>query len=159
MPTTNHYNLFYEFFDRYEGASFDSISNQEPFMKKLNETLDSNHQFFFVGDMIKYQITYISPQIKALHGMSPDSFHPGYLITKVYPDDLMRLTKGRTKQMETAQALYVKKGSEIMMRNMSIYLSNATSSIANLTILFTSFIWKPRLQDFRNFSMAVFIGI
>jgi len=48
MQTRNHYNLFYEFFDRYEGASFELISNQEPFMKKLNETLDSNRQFFLL---------------------------------------------------------------------------------------------------------------
>jgi len=133
MPTTNHYNLFYEFFDRYEGTSFESISNQEPFMKKLNESLDSNHQFFFVGDMIKYQITYISPQIKALHGISPDSFVPGYYIRKVHPEDVMRLINGRTKQMETAQALYVKKDGSVLI-SANFRIRNHNEEYINLLI-------------------------
>jgi len=142
MSTSNHYNLFFEFFHRYEGSSFDSISNHEPFIKRLNETLDSNHQFFFVGDMLKYRIAYTSPQIKKLHGISPDSFDPGYLITKVHPDDVMRLSRGRTKQMETAQALYVNKGGSVLLSS-NFRIKNNVEEYVNFLIQCYIFYSKP----------------
>jgi len=121
MQTNKAHDLIFEFIEKYESSGFESINNNDSFVADLNKVLDRHHQFFFIGDLIKYRILYTSPQIKDLHGVSPTAFDPGYLITKVHHDDAIRLSRGRIKQMETAQKLYINKcGSVVLSSNFRI---------------------------------------
>lgn len=142
MQTVRTYDHIFDFIDKYEEQGFDNIADQDPFIKTLNTEMDRHNQFFFIGDMLKYQILYTSPQIQNLYGISPDNFNPGYLLTKVHPSDILRLSRGRSKQMEKAQLFYIYKAGSVVLSS-NFKFKNFTGDYANTLIQCYIFYSKP----------------
>ncbi len=58
MNLINDYSMFFNFVDKYIGEGFASISRQDPFIVEMEKKLALNHQFFYVGDLIKLKVLF-----------------------------------------------------------------------------------------------------
>jgi DNA-binding CsgD family transcriptional regulator len=109
MPDTINYSLFLKFIDNYSGQGFKEINNQDPFMGRMNKTLNDSNQFLFVADLIKLQILHVSPQIFTLLGIEPEKVEPGILLSNNHPEDIPRLTRGFNIELSKAREIFMNK--------------------------------------------------
>jgi DNA-binding CsgD family transcriptional regulator len=103
------YSLFFDFIDKYLPGGFRNIDHGSPLMLKLERQMEENHQFFFVGDLIRMEVIFISKKSKDLIGVKSENVDSTTFLERVHPDDLTRLILARTKLITLGGELYVAK--------------------------------------------------
>jgi DNA-binding CsgD family transcriptional regulator len=111
-PASRDYKLFLEFIETYETSGFQGISREDPLMMEMEEWMEENNQFFFVGDLIKTQILFTSQRSQQLLGIEPENLNPYHLFEATHPDDIERHNLGRTQLFKIAHILYTEKNGE-----------------------------------------------
>ena len=128
---TKDYNRFFEFIETYAPAAFKGIDRSDHLILELEKMMESNNQFFHIGDILQMRIIFCSKgSIKAI-GIDPDEITPYHFFEATHPDDLERHTRGRAKMVKIAYDLYTAgKGSTLMSTN--IRLRNPQGLYTNL---------------------------
>lgn len=105
MNAPPDYTLFKDFIDRFLPQGFLNISRQDPFMIAMEEKLRINKQFFYVGDVLKLNLLFVSKGSRDIIGVEPDAFDLSTFFTRTHPDDQYRYGLARTKYIKTANEI------------------------------------------------------
>lgn len=128
---SHSYDLLFRFIQIYSPVGFKGIDPADPLMIELEELLEKNKQFFFVGDIVKMQINYTSKRSLQMMGIEPAEFSPSVFFEATNPDDLERMSLGRAKLFKIANDLFVaKKGFEVISTNCS--MKNSSGNYSNI---------------------------
>jgi DNA-binding CsgD family transcriptional regulator len=115
MDPEGDYSIFENFIDEYLPQGFEHISILDPFMIDLEKKLRSNHQFFYIADLLKIRILYTSWGSLQIIGVSPEQVDPSTFFPLAHPDDQERLNRAQTKLYKSGQELFIlRKGISIV---------------------------------------------
>lgn len=106
------YSMFDGFIKQYIPQGFMNISHHDPLVEVMEEKLDWNNQFFYVADLIRLKIHFISMGSRKIIGINPDEFDLSTFITRTHPEDQERYSLAKTK--------YVKLGHDLLLRGKGI---------------------------------------
>lgn len=104
---TNPYDLFFRFIEAYAPQGFTGINTSDPLIRELEQMMEENNQFFYIGDMIKIQILFTSRRSKQLIGIEHEDLSPYHFFEATHPDDLQRHSLNRTQLFKMAQDLFI----------------------------------------------------
>lgn len=106
MNDSINYKLFHQFIDKYLQDGFQDINRNDPFIVKMDKTLQERKQFFYVGNMLTLQILYTSKGCTELIGVPPEEFDLSTFITRTHPEDQVRYGLARTKYIKTGHDIF-----------------------------------------------------
>ncbi len=93
----------------------------DPLVVELDQMLEKNNQFFYVGDILQMKFHYVSRQCKTMLGIEPDELSPYHFFEATHPDDMQRHTLGRAKLFKMAHDLYAaEKGTSLLSVNLKL---------------------------------------
>ena len=124
MPKNNEYKLFLQFLETYAVDGFKNINPEDILMQKLEQLMETNNQFLYIADMIKISILYTSKGCIDLIGIKPEEVNPYHFMVNTHPEDIQRLTLGKTKLMKIAEDLFLAQ-KEIAIISTSFRIINA----------------------------------
>lgn len=121
------YSAFYEFIDRFMPNGFKEVNENDSIFLELNELLETNNQFFFIGDIILLKILWTSKKSKKIIGVEPENITPYFFMEATHPDDIQRINLGRAKLIKMAQDIYIAgEGATLLSTNFNIRNANGT---------------------------------
>jgi hypothetical protein len=132
------YNLFFKFIESYSKQGFSGVDPEDPFIKELEEILEKNRQFFYVGDLIKLKILYTSYSVFSLLGINPGDIDPRVIFDITHPDDLDRHGSVRSRVFREANELFMR-GEDYKV--MSTNLMFRTSQNDYINFLNQAYMW------------------
>jgi len=115
MGGTNSYDLFFSFIDAYLPTGFRNINPDDPLVRKLEEKMEQQQQFFFAGDLLKMQIQYTSKRSFQMIGVEPENVTPHSLTISTHPDDAVRMGLGMAKLFKMGSELLIQKKGESLL--------------------------------------------
>ena len=129
MTSNQNYDLFSEFINTYSPMGFNNIDNNGPLMLKMEEMMEKNNQYFFIGDILQGKILFTSKRSMHLIGIEPAELNPYHGIEATHPDEVYRNTNGWAKLICLANKLFIaKKGSSLLSVNMKLLNPKGTYS-------------------------------
>jgi len=115
------YNLFFRFVEKFSPVDFKGIDPTDPLVVELDQMLEKNNQFFYVGDILQMKFHYVSKQCIKMLGIEPDELSPYHFFEATHPDDMQRHTLGRAKLFKMAHDLYAEeKGTSLLSLNLKL---------------------------------------
>ena len=60
MDDSNYYSLFLKFIETYGPIGFKGVQKDDSLVLKLDTLMDKNNQFFYIGNMIEWDLIYSS---------------------------------------------------------------------------------------------------
>jgi DNA-binding CsgD family transcriptional regulator len=115
------YNLFLNFVDKFSPVDFKGIDPRDPLVVELDQMLEKNNQFFYVGDILQMKFHYVSKQCIKMLGIEPAELSPYHFFEATHPDDMQRHTLGRAKLFKMAHDLYTEeKGTSLLSLNLKL---------------------------------------
>ena len=113
-----NYGLFLKFFDTYAPVGFKGINPVDPLMVELEKMMEINNQFFYVGDLPKMEIIFVSKRTTQMMGIKPEDLKPNHFFEASHPDDLKKVSLGRVKLFKMAHNVSIAKtGYSLMSSN------------------------------------------
>jgi DNA-binding CsgD family transcriptional regulator len=101
--------MYERFIKQYIGGGFLNISRQDPFLIEMEKQLEHNKQFFYVADLLRLKIHFVSNGSKKLIGVNPEDFDLSTFISRTHPDDQERYSLARTKYVKLGHDLFIRK--------------------------------------------------
>jgi len=151
------YSLFYKFFVTYSEGDFNGINPDDPLMQELDIYMDNNRQLFYITDVIRLDIKFISKGVRSMFAIDQDKVTTGYFLTTTHPDDLKRHHFARAKLLSVAQEIYIQK------RGTCIISSNFRGRIPGTTeyadYLYQCFIFYSKIPYESAFLILVITDI
>jgi DNA-binding CsgD family transcriptional regulator len=134
MKTENqNYDLFFKFIQTFAPGGFKNIDPNHPLVLELEEIMEQNNQFFWIGDMLQIKILWTSKRSTQMMGIPPEEISPYHFFEATHPDDLKRHSLGRSMLFKLANDLYVEeKGFSILSTN--IRLRNPLGLYTNMLL-------------------------
>ena len=127
------YRLFFKFIENYAPINFQGIDRNDPLLLELEEMMEKNNQFFYIGDLLRMQIIFTSKQSIKMLGIVPDELTPYHFREGVHPDDALRQGYGTTQLFKIANQLFIeKKGTELL--SITLKIRNSIGDYSNLLI-------------------------
>ena len=114
---SQNYDLFLRFFDAYAPVGFKGIDPADPLMVELENMMEANDQFFYVGDLPKMEIIFVSKRSTQMIGIKPEDLRPNHFQDGSHPDDLKKASLGRVKLFKMAHMVSVEKKGYSLMSN------------------------------------------
>ncbi len=112
------YNLFYEFLNKFTPTGFLGIDRSDPFIQEMEVMMKENNQFFYIADPIKMKILFTSNKSTQMIGVPPDELGFHHFMEITHPDDMQRLSLGRTLLIKAAQDIFIaKEGTALLTTN------------------------------------------
>jgi len=145
MAYSQSYNLFFRFLDEYGPRGFSGINPEDPLMQELEEMMEDNNQFFFIGDFIQLKILYTSKRSFQMMGIESEKINPYDLFEATHPDDLMRHSLGRAKMVKLSHDIFIAgKGTSLLSSNLKMRNTSGsyTSVLIQCYIYFTAIPYK-----------------
>ncbi len=115
MQLSNDYKLLAKFLDAYLPVGFEGIREDDPLVKQINTMLLKNKQFFYIGDMLKFDIVYTGATIKEVMGIEASEFNPGSQYVSTHPDDMQRHGVSRSKMVKISSDILNSKNDYLIM--------------------------------------------
>ena len=134
MQTGNrNYSIFYQYIETYCKSGFKWPVESDRIILSLEEQLDNNEQFFFVGDILHMKILFTSKRSTHMLGVSPEELTPYHFREAVHPDDVKRHGTGTAQLFKIATELYnAKEGKYLLSTNLRF--RNPVEGYSNLLI-------------------------
>jgi hypothetical protein len=101
------YDLFLKIIDKYTPAGFRGIDRNDPLILEAEEMMETNDQFFFIGDMINVSILFTSRRSTQMFGITPEETTPGVFMNLIHPDDKERHSMIRSRLFQLAHEIFV----------------------------------------------------
>ena len=127
------YSLFLKFIETYLPTGFKGIDCNDTLMVQLEILTENNDQFFYVADIIQMKVLFCSNRSIQMIGISPEEVSPYHFMEATHPDDIKRLSLGRTKLIGRAQDLFIAKKGEIIVST-NFKIRNSTGKYSNILI-------------------------
>jgi DNA-binding CsgD family transcriptional regulator len=137
-PASRDYKLFFKFIESYASSGFQGINREDPLMMEMEELMEENNQFFYIGDMIKVQILFTSKRSQQMLGIEPENLNPYHFFEASHPDDIQRQKLGRTQLFKMAHLLFTEKKGEWLLST-ELRLRNPVGGYTNLLYQFYLF--------------------
>jgi hypothetical protein len=131
MRLSADYTLFFKFIEMYGPKGFTGIQPDDPLMLEIEEMMEKNNQFFYIGDMIKIDILYCSKRSQEMMGIKPADITLYHFFDLTHPADVKRNSLGRSLVLKLAYDLFVKEeGYKLFSTNLRI--NNPEGTYSNL---------------------------
>jgi len=105
-PGNNHYDLFFKFIQAYAPAGFIGINPSDSIVRELEEMMEKNNQFIYVGDMLNLKILFVSKGCLRMIGIDAPELTPYHLLELVHKDDAERFYAARMAFFKMSQDLF-----------------------------------------------------
>jgi hypothetical protein len=157
MTTANqNYGLFLKFFDAYAPVGFKGMDPADPLIVEIENMMETNDQFFYVGDLPKMEILFVSKRSAQMMGIQPKDLQPNHFLEAVHPDDFKKASLGRVKLFKMAHHVSLEKtGFSLMSSNFR--MRNAQGKYSNF--LFQLFVFYSKLPYESAFLIKVHTNI
>jgi hypothetical protein len=130
IPESN-YSLFFKFIEKYGPKGFTGIDPDDPLIVELEEMMEKNDQFIYIGDLINIKIIYCSKRSKQMIGIEPADLTLYHFFEGTHPDDVKRNSMGRATLLKVANDLFVaEKGFKLLSSNLK--MRNTEGKYTNL---------------------------
>lgn len=106
MGPSEDYKLLLEFIDTYIPSGYKDINREDPLMKRIHAMMKKNNQYFYIGDMLKFDIFYTCSTVKDILGLDPEEFDPGVQYKITHPDDITRHGVSRAKMIKISNEIF-----------------------------------------------------
>jgi hypothetical protein len=103
---SNDYNLFLRFIEKFSPKGFTCIDRNDSLILELEEMMERNNQFFYIGDVNQMKIIFTSKRSVDMLGIEPDELTPYHFFEATHPDDIHRHSLGRSKLFRMTEELY-----------------------------------------------------
>jgi len=121
MTEIQNYNLFFKFLETYSPMGFKEINPLDPLVLELEKLMNKNKQFIYVADLIQMKVLFTSKLSTNMIGVEPKDVSPYVFMESTHPNDLLRLSLGRTKLIDLSQKMFMaKEGAMIISTNFRI---------------------------------------
>lgn len=131
MTDFQDYSLFLKFIETYAPNRFKGIDPEAAVMQDLEQMMAENDQFIYIADAINLQIIFTSKRSLQMMGIEAEDISFYHFMDATHPDDLKRLSNGRSKLVKAAQDLYIAgEGSALLSSNFR--LRNAAGGYSNI---------------------------
>ncbi len=127
MDDNKYFDIFLKFIDTYIDTGFSEINEADPIVVHLDKLMEQNRQFFYIGDMLPFNIPYTSKGSFDILGIKSEDLDPGNIFTSTHPDDIKRHSISRSRMMKLCHDMYII-GEEyaVMSTNLKFYHTNGT---------------------------------
>ena len=115
MGNTRSYDLFFKFIEKYCPTGFTGIDPDDPLMRKLEDMMKENKQFFFIGDMIQMKILYTSKRSTLMFGVEPEKMNPHSFFEATHPEDIQRHSLGRSNMIKLSHDLFIAEMGSVLL--------------------------------------------
>ena len=157
MTTGNqNYSLFIKFFDAYAPVGFKDIDPADPLLVELENMMERNNQFFYIGDLPKMEIIFVSKRSAQMMGIKPEDLHPNHFLEASHPDDIKRVSLGRVRLFKMAHNVFIAKSGYSLMSS-NYRMRNAQGKYSNL--LFQLYVFYSKLPYESAFVIKVHTNI
>jgi DNA-binding CsgD family transcriptional regulator len=131
----SYYNLFFRLIEKYGPGGFTGIDDNDPLMVEAGEIMEKNGQFFYIGDLILFNIIYTSKRSLDMLGIEPAALTGMNYFQLLHPAEIERHTLGRTILIKLAHKLYTEeKGYQLFSSN--YIMKNAEGKYSNFLMQF-----------------------
>lgn len=121
MDNYQDYTLFHKFIETYLPNGFNGINADDPMMLALEQMMEKNNQYFFIGDVLQSKILYTSKRSINIIGIEPAEITPYHGVKACHPDEVYRNTNGWAKLICMANDIFAaKSGSALLSVNMKL---------------------------------------
>ena len=131
MTGNQNYGLFLKFFDAYAPVGFKGIDPADPLMVDLENMMEINDQFLYIGALTKMEIIFVSKRSAQMMGIKPEDLHLDVFFQACHPDDLIRASLGRVRIFKMAHNVTVAKAGYSLMSS-NYRMRNAQGNYSNL---------------------------
>jgi DNA-binding CsgD family transcriptional regulator len=132
---SSYYNLFFRLIEKYGPGGYTGIDNNDPLMIEIEENMTQNNQFFYIGDVVLFNIIYTSKRSLDMMGIEPAVLSGINYFQSAHPDERNRHNLGRTMLLMLAHELYTEeKGYRIFSSN--YWMKNAEGKYSNFLMQF-----------------------
>jgi hypothetical protein len=80
MSGNQNYSLFSTFFDKYAPVGFKGIDPADPLLLELENMMEINDQFFYIGALSKMEIMFVSKRSFQMMGIKPKDLRPDHFL-------------------------------------------------------------------------------
>lgn len=109
------YTLFHKFIEAFLPNGFHKINTNDPLMLELEQMMENNNQYLFIGDVLQGKILFTSKRSMDLIGIESTELNPYHAIEACHPDEVYRNTKGWAKLICMANDFFVAKGGSALL--------------------------------------------
>jgi hypothetical protein len=131
MTVNQNYGLFLKFFDAYAPVGFRGIDPADPLLVDLENKMEINDQFLYIGALTKMEILFVSKRSAQMMGIKPEDLHPDHFFQASHPDDLIRASLGRVRLFKMGHNVSVAKAGYSLMSS-NYRMRNAEGTYTNL---------------------------
>ena len=156
MTGNQDYGLFLKFFDTYAPVGFKGIDPADPLMVDLENMMEINDQFLYIGALTKMEIIYVSKRSVQMMGIKPEDLHPNHFFQASHPDDIIRASLGRVRIFKMAHNVSVAKAGYSLMSS-NFRMRNAQGRYSNL--LMQMYVFYRKLPYESTFLIKVHTNI
>lgn len=101
------YRSFRWFFESYKKQGFKNINYKDPQLAEFEEQLKDNSQFFYIADLIKLNVLFVSKGYYDFFGQIDPESYPSAVFEASHPDDKERHSLARSKLIKLGQDLSI----------------------------------------------------
>lgn len=130
MQVSKEYSLLFQFIDKYLPVGFEEVNSEDPLLLEVDELMTRNRQYFYIADMVGWNILYASNSVRMLLGVAPSEFNPAFQFSITHPDDIQRHTVARSKMIQLSSELYAQENNYFLLSSNLRYKS-ANSNYIN----------------------------
>jgi DNA-binding CsgD family transcriptional regulator len=127
----NDYQLFDEFLNRYISRGFLNINPYESFMKEMETELAERQQFFYIGDVVRLKILFVSKGFEKFIGVKPNEFDLSSFMDRAHPEDKDRYALARIKFIKSGQDLFMSRSGRVFLST-NCRISDANGSFRQM---------------------------
>jgi DNA-binding CsgD family transcriptional regulator len=113
--TTSDYNIFFKLIETYGPTGFAGIDPDDLLMKKAEEIMEKDDQFFFFGDLILFKILYTSERSLDMLGVEPADLSPLKFYQVLHPDEMDRNMLVKNLLTKSAHKMFLAEKGHILL--------------------------------------------
>ncbi|MCB2207347.1 MAG: LuxR C-terminal-related transcriptional regulator [Bacteroidetes bacterium] len=115
MNSSGQYKLFLKFIETYLASGFKNINTKDPLVVELEKMTEKNNQFFYLADMINWEVVYTSERCIDMMGIQPEKLNPGNIFTSTHPDDMQRHSVARSRMVKLCSDVFIDQNNYAVM--------------------------------------------
>lgn len=156
MNNSQDYSLFHKFIETYSTNGFNGINNNDPLMIEMEQMMERNNQYFFIGDVLQGKVLFTSKKSIDIIGVNPDELTPYHGVEATHPNEVYRNTNGWAKLIGLANHIFAaKNGNSLLSVNMKLLNPKGTYS----EILFQCYLFYGEIPHKTVYDLQIHTNI
>jgi DNA-binding CsgD family transcriptional regulator len=138
VENSSYYHLFFKVIEKFSREGNAGMNDNDPLLVELNEIMQKNNQFFYIGDVVLFKILYTSRQCIDILGIEPKDLSQISFLNRLHPNEIERDHLGRTMLVKLGQNLYHREKGQILLSS-NYRMKNAQGKFSNFLMQFYIF--------------------